>query len=182
MALVDRDVAPRDDRLPLRLDRLGEEPLERCGALGLAGQEADRDAVAAERRQRGADLGAEQRVRQLERHARAVAGEGVGALGAPVLEVGERGRGAHERLVTRHAVQTGDERDAAGVVLVRRVVEADCLHTVPPPLTLSPDVRLTGEARGAGSRLARTRARKEGGLERQNPIGSYERSLHRFPV
>ena len=99
-----------------------------CGALGVAGQEAHRDAVAAERRQRSADLGAKQRVRQLERHARTVAGEGVGALGAPVLEVGERRRSAHERLVTRHAVQTGDERDAARVVLVRRVVEADCLH------------------------------------------------------
>jgi hypothetical protein len=37
-------------------------------------------------------------------------------------------------------------------------------------------------ARGAGSRLARSRARKEGGLERQNPIGGYERSLHCFPV
>ena len=133
-ALVDRHVAPGDDRLPLRLDRLRQEPLERRGALGVAGQEAHRDAVAAEGRQRGADLGAKQRVRQLERHARAVAGEGVGALGASVLEVGERRRGAHERLVTRDAVQTGDERDAAGVVLVRRVVEADCLHSPVHPL------------------------------------------------
>ena len=59
---------------------------------------------------------------------------GVGTLGAAVLEVGERGRGAHERLVTRDAVQTGDERDAARVVLVRRVVEADCLHDPSHPL------------------------------------------------
>ena len=132
MALVDRDVAPGDDRLPLRLDRLGQEPLERRSTLGVAGQEAHRDAVPTEGRQGSADLGAKQSVRQLERHAGAVAGERVGALGASVLEVGERRRGADERLVTRHAVQAGDERDAARVVLVRRVVEADCLHTCLP--------------------------------------------------
>ena len=55
-------------------------------------------------------------------------GSGVGAGGASVLEVGERGRGPHDRLVTRDAVQARDERHAAGVVLVRRIVEADCLH------------------------------------------------------
>ena len=118
--------------LPFRLDRLGEEPLERRGARCVAGQEAHRDAVAAEGRQRGADLGAKQGVRQLQRHARAVAGAGVGALGAAVLEVGERRQRAHDRLVTRDAVEPRDERDAAGVVLVRRVVEADRLHACHP--------------------------------------------------
>ena len=48
VALVDRDVAPRDDALSLRLDRLGQELLERCGARLVPGQEADRDAVEAE--------------------------------------------------------------------------------------------------------------------------------------
>ena len=129
VALVDRDVAPRDDLLPFGLDRLGEEPLERLGARRVARQEAHRDAVAAERRQRGAELGAKESVRQLQRHAGAVAGAGVGALGAAVLEVGERRQRAHDGLVTRDAVEPRDERDAAGVVLVGRVVEADSLHS-----------------------------------------------------
>jgi hypothetical protein len=51
-----------------------------------------------------------------------------------VLEVGERGRRTHDRLVTRDAVQAGDERDAAGVVLIRRVVKADRSHSVAVPL------------------------------------------------
>ena len=90
------------------------------------------------RRKRGADLGAKERVRQLQRHARPVAGAGVGALRAAVLEVGERRRRAHDCLVARDAVQAGDERNAAGVVLVRRVVEADCLHGLRPFASLSP--------------------------------------------
>ena len=53
---------------------------------------------------------------------------GVGALGAAVLEVRERRRRAHERLVARDAVEARDEGDAARVVLVRRVVEADGFH------------------------------------------------------
>jgi hypothetical protein len=48
MALVDRNVAPRDDPLPFRLDRLGQEPLERCSARRVARQKAHRDAVETE--------------------------------------------------------------------------------------------------------------------------------------
>ena len=60
---------------------------------------------------------------------RAVARERVGALGAAVLEVAERGQRADDRLVAGSPVEAGDERDAAGVVLVGRVVEADSLHS-----------------------------------------------------
>ena len=136
------------------------------------------------RRQRGAELAAEERVRKLQRHARAVAAAGVGALGAAVLEVGERRQRAHDRLVARDAVEPGDERDAAGVVLVRRVVEADGLHgpLIPSPSSRLSDVRLTGEARGASGRLARSRARDVGGLEGRNRIAGYGRSRHHFPV
>ena len=129
VALVDRNVTPGDHCLPLRLDRLGQELLERRGASGLAGQEAHGDAVAAELGKRGADLGTEQGVRQLQRHARTVAAGGVGAGSAAVLEVGQCSRRPHDRLVTGDAVQARDERHAAGVVLVRGVVEADCLHS-----------------------------------------------------
>ena len=64
----------------------------------------------------------------------------VGALGAAVLEVGERGQRAHDRLVARDAVEARDERDAAGIVLVGRVVEADGFHSLLIPLlVLSPE-------------------------------------------
>ena len=128
LVLVDGDVPPRDDPLPLCLDGVDQEPFERCGASFVAGEEAHRDAVLPGRRKRGADLGAKQRVRKLQGHARPVAGAGVGALRAAVLEVGERRCRAHDRLVTGDAVQPRHEGDAARVVLVRRVVEADCLH------------------------------------------------------
>ena len=132
MTLVDRDVPPRDDALPLGLDGLVQEPLELRGARCFARKEADRDPVRPQRRQRRPDLGAEERVRQLQRHPRAVARTGVRSLGPAVLEVGERRRGPHERLVARDPVEAGDERDAAGVVLVRRVVEADGSHSMLP--------------------------------------------------
>ena len=134
-------------------------------------------------RQLRADLVAEKRIRQLQRHARAVAGARVGALGAAVLEVRERRRRAHERLVARDAVEPCDEGDAARVVLVRRVVEADGLHE--PALPSRPSRLCCALDRGgerAGGRLARSGARDEGGLEGRNRVGSYTRSLHRFPV
>ena len=130
LALVDGDVAPRHYPLPLGLDGLVQKLLELCRATGVAREEAHGDAVRPERRQLRADLGAEKRVRQLQRHARAVARARVGALGAAVLQVCERRRSAHECLVARDAVEPCNEGDAARVVLVRRVVEADGSHSV----------------------------------------------------
>jgi len=48
----------------------------------------------------------------------------VGAGGAAVLEVLEREQRLLHDVVTRDVVEAGDEGDAAGVVLVARVVEA----------------------------------------------------------
>ena len=75
----------------------------------------------------GADQAAQQLVGELEQHARAVAGVRVGARRAAVLEVLEGGDRPLDRLVAGVAAQPRDERDAAGIVLVRRVVEADRL-------------------------------------------------------
>ena len=77
--------------LALGLDRLLDQLLERRAALGVGGQEADRDAVAARRRQlEAATAAAQERVGHLQQDPGAVAGVGVGALGAAVLEVLER--------------------------------------------------------------------------------------------
>ena len=110
---------------PLAL--VGDRPLDELLELGAAavvvGEEEDADAVAAGLGE-PFDLGGEEQMRDLQEDSGTVAGLGVGARGAAVLEVRERAERPPHRLVRRHAVEPRDERDAAGVVLVGRVVEA----------------------------------------------------------
>ena len=83
--------------------------------------------VAAGRGQREAELLAlllEEVVRDLNEHAGAVAGQRVGAHRAAVLEVGEDLERVGDDLMRLAALEVGDEADAAGIVLVRRVVKA----------------------------------------------------------
>ena len=108
-ARIDGHVAPVDDGLALGGDDPLEELLEHRRADGILRQEAHPDAVRARLRQRAAELGAEQRVRQPQRHPGAVAGVGVGPRCAPVLEVRERAGGPHDGLVRGLPVQPRDE-------------------------------------------------------------------------
>ena len=66
---------------------------------------------------------AQERVGDLGEDARAVAGVGLGAGGAAVVEVAQRGEGLVDDLVGRRAGQRRHEGDAAGVVLVPAVVQ-----------------------------------------------------------
>ena len=59
----------------------------------------------------------------LHQDAGAVAGVGLGAGGATVLEVAQRGQRLGDDVVGRLAGQGGDERDTAGIVLVLSVVQ-----------------------------------------------------------
>ncbi len=127
VVLLHRDVAPGHDALALGLDRLGEQPLELVAAVVLLRQEAHRDAVLARGRELGIDDAAHQLVRELHQHARAVARVRVGAGRSPVLEVLQGGDRPPDRLVRGLAAQPRDERDAARVVLVLRVVQTDRL-------------------------------------------------------
>ena len=94
-------------------------------ALVLGRQEADADGVTAGRRQldAGGDT-AEERVRDLQQDAGAVTRVRVRAGGATMLEVAERLEALLDDGVRRLAPELGDQRDAAGVVFVVRVVEA----------------------------------------------------------
>ena len=112
--VVDGDVAPADEPLALLLDG----GLDRLAAVS----EARPDAVRA-RRRKARDLAAEERVRDLDEDARAVARVLVRPGSAPVLEVRERDERPLDRLVARNGVQARDEGDAAGVVLERGVVQ-----------------------------------------------------------
>ena len=66
----------------------------------------------------------EEPVGNLHQHPGAVAGVGVGALGAPVLHVRQRAQTPLDGLVRRDGIEAGDQRDTAAVVLVSGVVEA----------------------------------------------------------
>ncbi len=167
---VDRDVAPPDDALPLLCDDPFDQRLDRGPPLVLGREEAGADAVGARRRERRAELAAEEGVRELEQHPGSVAGVGVGPRGAAVLEVLERGQGAAQRLVRGGSVESGHEGDPARVVLVRRVVEAGCAGSV--VVGAAQRNASTGEdcgnsalsasrRRRSGCRLARTNARGE---------------------
>ena len=122
-ARVDRHVAPAEHALAA----VGHQPLDhglgRQPAILLAREHADRDRVAAGLGQRETELRAQERVRDLGQDARAVAGLGVRALGATMLEVVERLDRARDRLVRRAAVEPRQTGDAAPVVLIGRVIE-----------------------------------------------------------
>ena len=66
---------------------------------------------------------AEEFVRHLHQEAGAVAGTFIGAHGTAVLEVAQGGQGGVDDVVARLAAERGDDGQAAGVLLVLRVVE-----------------------------------------------------------
>ena len=125
VVLVDRDVAPADDALALVADLLLEQRLELGAAVLVLRQEADADAVGARRRQVLADQAPHQLVGHLEQDPGAVAGVRVRSRRPAVLEVLQRHDRPLDGLVRGLAAQARHEGDAAGVVLVCRVVEAD---------------------------------------------------------
>ena len=124
VVLVDRHVAPPEHALALDADVELEQLLDLAAVDVVARQEAHADAVAARLGQLEVDVGAEEGVRDLEQEPGAVAGAHVGALGPAVLEVVERLERLGDDVVARDVVEPRDHGDAAGVVLVPRVVQA----------------------------------------------------------
>ena len=108
-----------------------------------------------------ADDRAEEAVGDLDQDAGAVAGVGLGAGGAAVVEVARarRGPAATMRVAGATPLHVDDERDAAGVVLEARVVEARGGRAVGPLLIVLPRKSAAGPGQGlggAGTTLART--------------------------
>ena len=121
---VDGHVAPAQDDLALDPHVELQQLLELSAAGRVVRQEADADAVAAGLGQLEVHDRAEEPVRELGEDPRAVARSDVRALGAAVLEVVQRGERSDDGLVVGLVVQPGDHGDAAGVVLICRVVQA----------------------------------------------------------
>ena len=90
-------------------------------------QKAHRDRVAAGRRQfEAALLGpvAQQRVRHLDHAAGAVADQRIGADRAAMVEIDQDLQPAADDIVRFSALDVRDKADAAGIVLVARIIEA----------------------------------------------------------
>ena len=118
----DGDLAPAEDGQAL----LGGEGVDAGrGLVGAGlGEEGDADGVGAGLGQLEAGGLAEEGVGDLGEDARAVAGVGLGAGGAAVFQVPQNGECLVDQRVARLTGERGHEADAAGVVLVARVVEA----------------------------------------------------------
>ncbi len=128
---LDGHVAPAEEPLPLVDNDPLDERLELGTARVVVRKEERADPVPARLRQ-AVQLGGEERVRDLQEDPGSVARVGVRAGGAAMLEIRERGERADDRCMARPAVETRDEGDTAGVVLVGRVVEADPLGWLVP--------------------------------------------------
>ncbi len=126
-AVVDRHVAPAEQRLPFLGDHLAEDLLHLGAHLRVLRQEDVTDRVVAGFGQREAELlrlAREELVRDLHQHARAVAHQRVGADGAAVRQVLDDPDAALDDLVRGLVLQVDDEADAAGIALVQRVKQA----------------------------------------------------------
>ncbi len=91
--------------------------------VAVAVEERRPDGVGARAGELEVDDVAQERVRDLEQDAGAVAGVHLGAGRAAVVEVAQRGERLAHDVVARLAGESGHERDPAGVVLEPRVVQ-----------------------------------------------------------
>ena len=126
--IVGRDMPPAEQLLPL----LADDPLEHAadlfaGCVGMR-EEDEAGAIEAGGRQRDAERRgnlAQKAVRHLDKDAGAVAGRRFAAARATVQEVDEDAQPLLDDGVRPAAFDVDDEADAAGVVLVDRVVQTD---------------------------------------------------------
>ncbi len=119
--------APAEHLLAFRLHDLLEALLDQAPYGRIAGQEDDPAAVLAGRRKREPRLAAHllvEGVRHLDQDTGPVAGIGLGAAGAAMIEVLQDLQRLFEDPVRPPALDVDDEPDAAGIVLEARVVES----------------------------------------------------------
>ena len=145
--------------LPLARDDFFDDALDLGARFRAARHEELADRVFAGRRQRHAELAAfgdEEIVRNLRQHAAAVAERRVRADRAAMVEVDENLQALFEDRVRLAVLHVGDEADAAGIVLVGGVVEADrARHQRVGALARKRRLRaLASSAHGAGVHLS----------------------------
>ena len=124
---IRRHRTPPEEALTLRFNRALEGSLA-VGALAFIGRQEDvARAILARLWQLDAELflrgATKQLVRQRGEHTRAVPSVRLRTAGAAMVHVAEDPVGVLDDLVRRQALDLGDEADAAGVLLVCRIVE-----------------------------------------------------------
>ena len=124
--VVDRHIAPAEHPLTA----LDESALDRCLRLGagrrVLGQEDHADPVAPRRREFEVHHGAQEGIRDLHQDAGPVAGPRVGAGGAAVGQPLQQFQPLPDDGMALLILDMADEPDAAGVMLVRWVIETLC--------------------------------------------------------
>ena len=125
-AVVDRHVAPAEQRLPfLGDDLLRAAPRTSGVRRSVRGRKTVPTPYLALRRQREARfgrLGGEKLVRHLHQNAGAVAGQRIAAAGSAVGQVDQNLQARADDLVALLAANVDDKADTAGVVLLGRIV------------------------------------------------------------
>ena len=125
--IVGRHIPPAQQHQSLVPDLVRDDALDDFAPRRLSRHEQGADRVFAGLRQLEADLGRlarEEGVRNLHQNAGAVAGARIGADRAAVFEVAQDAERVGDDLMRLHALDVGDEADAAGIFLERRVVQA----------------------------------------------------------
>ena len=125
--VVGRHLAPAEQDLSLGRDHGRERVGARLPSLAVARQEHHADGILAGRRQREAQplaFGAEERVRQLDQNAGAVAGQRIGADRATVTQITQYAQAAGDDVVALAVLDVGEKPDPAGIVFVPWVVQS----------------------------------------------------------
>jgi len=120
--LLDRDIAPAEDRQPLVGGQVGDPRAGRGAFIGIVGQEGHADGIVARCWQAETDDLPEERVRQLGQDAGTVTGVRIRAGRAPVLQIAEHAQRARYHVVAAPSGQVGDKTNAAGVMFETAVV------------------------------------------------------------
>ena len=120
--VLDRDVAPAQDRQPLVGGQVGD-PREGHGPfIAVVGQEGHADGIAASFGQAETGDLPEERMGQLGQDAGTVTGVRVRAGRAPVLQIAEHAQRARYHVVAAFSGQVGDKTNATGVMFETAVV------------------------------------------------------------
>ncbi len=125
--VVGRDVAPAEQRHALFLDILGVDVANDLPPVRVARHEQIADSIFAGFGQLEAEpvgLLHEEGMRDLHQDAGAVARARVGADRAAVLQIAQDGERVLDQLLRLAALDVGDEADAAGILLERRIVKS----------------------------------------------------------
>ena len=136
-AVIDRDVTPAQQALPLEGDEALDDLLRLVPGLFVPWQEQHADGVLALRRQLESDHPAKEPIRDLQQQPGPVSGARISADRTTMMKTLEYGQAMPNDRVTLLTLDMRDKPDAAGVVLVRRVVQAvsrrQCIvsHRVP---------------------------------------------------